>query len=76
MDNVPIHKPEKITEEVNKRGYRIIHFLSYSPFLNPIEEFWAKMKTLAHRSLMIDRDNSVAGIRKAVGKVTPEDYQG
>ncbi|EIE83379.1 hypothetical protein RO3G_08084 [Rhizopus delemar RA 99-880] len=38
MDNTHIHKPEKIAEEVNKRGYRIIYLPSYSPFLNPKEE--------------------------------------
>ena len=44
MDNAPIHKPEKITEEVNKRGYRIVYLPLYSPFLNPIEELWTKVK--------------------------------
>ena len=76
MNNAPIHKLEKITEEVSKRGYRIIYLSSYSPFLNPIEEFWAKVKTLVRRSPMIDRDNLVARIREAAEQVTPEDCQG
>ncbi|EIE80620.1 hypothetical protein RO3G_05325 [Rhizopus delemar RA 99-880] len=76
MDNAPIHKPEKITEEVSKRGYRIIYLPPYSPFLNPIEEFWAKVKTLVRRSPMTDRDNLVARIREAAEQVTHEDCQG
>ncbi|KAG0738908.1 hypothetical protein G6F35_015450 [Rhizopus arrhizus] len=76
MDNAPIHKPEKITEEVSKREYRIIYLPPYSPFLNPIEEFWAKVKTLVHRSPMTDRDNLVARIREAAEQVAPEDCQG
>jgi transposase len=76
MDNAPIHKPEKITEEINKRGYRIIHLPPYSPFLNPIEVFWTKVKTPIHRSPMTDRDNLVARIREAAEKVAPEDCQG
>ena len=76
MDNAPIHKPEKITEEVNKRGYRIIYLPPHSPFLNRIEEFWTKVKTLVRRSPMTDCDNLVARIREAAGKVTPEDCQG
>ncbi|CEG78627.1 hypothetical protein RMATCC62417_13204 [Rhizopus microsporus] len=72
MDNAPINKPEKITEEVNKRGYRIIYLPPYSSFLNPIEEFWAKVKTLVRRSLMIDRDNLVARIREAAALVEIE----
>ena len=39
IDNAPIHKLEKITEEVSKRGYRLIHLPSYSSFLKPIKEF-------------------------------------
>ncbi|KAG1036225.1 hypothetical protein G6F43_013086 [Rhizopus delemar] len=74
MDNAPIHKPEKIMEEVSKRGYRIIYLPPYSPFLNPIEEFWAKVKTLVRRSPMTDRDNLVARIREAAEQATPEDY--
>ncbi|KAG1371861.1 hypothetical protein G6F61_011554 [Rhizopus arrhizus] len=65
MDNAPIHKPETITEEVSKREYRIIYLPIYSPFLNPIEEFWAKVKTLVRRSPMTDRDNLIARIREA-----------
>ena len=76
MDNAPIHKPEKITEEVSKREYRIIYLPPYSPFLNPIEEFWAKVKTLVRRSPMTDRDNLVARIREAAEQVIPEDCQG
>lgn len=46
MNNVAIHKPEKIAEELNKKGYRATHLLLYSPFLNPIKEFWAKIKAV------------------------------
>ncbi|KAG1576847.1 hypothetical protein G6F46_005497 [Rhizopus delemar] len=76
MDNTPIHKPEKITEEISKRGYRIIYLPPYSSFLNPIEEFWAKLKTPVRRSPMTDRDNLVVRIREAAEQVTPEDCQG
>jgi transposase len=75
IDNAPIHKPEKTTEEANKRGYRIIYLPPYSPFSNPIEEFWAKVKILVRRFPMTDRDNLVASIREAAEKVTPEDCQ-
>ncbi|KAG1451976.1 hypothetical protein G6F46_003793 [Rhizopus delemar] len=76
VDNAPIHKPEKIIEEGSKREYRIIYLPPYSSFLNPIEEFWAKVKTLVRRSPMTDRDNLVARIREAAEQVTLEDCQG
>jgi transposase len=46
MNNVAIHKPEKIAEEMNKKGYRATYLLPYSPFLNPIKKFWVKIKAL------------------------------
>lgn len=76
MDNAPIHKPEKSTEEVNKRGYKIMYLSPYPPFLNPIKEFWIKVKALVRRSLMTDRHNLVARLREAAEKETPESCQG
>ena len=40
MDNAPIHTPAKIRDLVENRGYKCLYLPPYSPFLNPIEEFW------------------------------------
>ncbi|KAG2205740.1 hypothetical protein INT45_001776 [Circinella minor] len=45
-DNAPIHKAAYIGEMVKERGYNFIFLPRYSPFLNPIKEFFSKMKTL------------------------------
>ena len=45
-DNAPIHKAAYIGEMVKERGYNFIFLPRYSPFLNPIEEFFSKVKTL------------------------------
>ncbi|KAG1143620.1 hypothetical protein G6F37_003780 [Rhizopus arrhizus] len=42
MDNSPIHKPNKVRECIEKRGYKCVYLPPYSPFLNPIKEFWSK----------------------------------
>ncbi|KAG1204562.1 hypothetical protein G6F35_011991 [Rhizopus arrhizus] len=42
MDNSPIHKPNKVRECIEKRGYKCVYLPPYSPFLNHIEEFWSK----------------------------------
>ena len=44
MDNAPIHTPVKVRVLVESRGYKCLCLPQYSPFLNPIEEFWSKVK--------------------------------
>ncbi|KAG2214887.1 hypothetical protein INT45_006526 [Circinella minor] len=45
-DNAPIHKAAYIGEMVKEQGDNFIFLPHYSPFLNPIKEFFSKMKTL------------------------------
>jgi hypothetical protein len=42
MDNAPILKSASIRELIERRGYKCVYLPPYSPFLNPIEEFWSK----------------------------------
>ncbi|KAG2224141.1 hypothetical protein INT45_000156 [Circinella minor] len=44
MDNAPIHTNKSISHLVEQRGYKSIYLPKHSPFLNPIEEFWSKVK--------------------------------
>jgi transposase len=44
MDNALIHTPVKVRELVESRGYQCLYLPLYSPFLNPIEELWSKVK--------------------------------
>ena len=39
MDNAPIHTSVDIAKYVESRGYRCVYLPSYSPELNPIEQF-------------------------------------
>jgi transposase len=52
MDNAPIHTPFKVRELIESRGYRCLYLPSYSPFLNPIEEFWSKVKAGVRRKFI------------------------
>lgn len=45
MDNAAIHKPVVIRALIKERGYKCIYLLAYFPFLNPVEEFWSKVKS-------------------------------
>ncbi|KAG0738552.1 hypothetical protein G6F57_002832 [Rhizopus arrhizus] len=46
MDNAPIHTHENIKKYIEFRGYKCVYLPTYSPELNPIEQFWAVAKKL------------------------------
>ena len=43
-DNAPIHTAHYIRDMVAERGYRLVYLPKYSPFLNPIEMMFSKVK--------------------------------
>ena len=45
-DNAPIHTAAHIGNRIVERGYNFVRLPRYSPFLNPIEEFFSKVKLL------------------------------
>ncbi|KAG2209645.1 hypothetical protein INT45_010926 [Circinella minor] len=45
-DNAPIHTAHYIANRVSERGYKLVLLPRYSPFLNPIENFFSKVKLL------------------------------
>lgn len=52
MDNATIHRlGDGIDGTIERRGYRIIHLLLYSPELNPIEQPWALLKSEANSAI-------------------------
>jgi transposase len=46
MDNGPIHKLDDIEDAIEAAGAWVIFLPAYSPDLNPIENCWAKVKSL------------------------------
>jgi len=45
MDNASIHKGIKVKEMIEASGCRLLYLPPYSPDFNPIENYWAVMKT-------------------------------
>ncbi|KAG2212775.1 hypothetical protein INT45_003769 [Circinella minor] len=45
-DNAPIHTAHYIANRVSERIYKLVLLPRYSPFLNPIENFFSKVKLL------------------------------
>lgn len=44
LDNAAIHKVAAVQGFIENRGYKAGYLPPYSPFLNPIELFWSKVK--------------------------------
>jgi DDE superfamily endonuclease len=70
MDNAPIHTPIKVRELVESAGYKCLYLPPYSPFLNPIEEFWSKVMAGVRRIALTADDQLSDRICEAVQMVT------
>ncbi|KAG1356830.1 hypothetical protein G6F63_000219 [Rhizopus arrhizus] len=76
MDNAPIHKPATVRNLIESRGYRCAYLPPYSPFLNPIELFWSKVKYGVKRKPFETGETLTPRIMDACSKVTMKDCQG
>ncbi|GAA5813962.1 hypothetical protein MFLAVUS_007452 [Mucor flavus] len=57
MDNALIHTHNDIDKLITLKGYRSIHLPSYSPELNPIEQFWSVVKNKVKRGMFSDDED-------------------
>jgi len=51
MDNASFHRKARLISLAEKHGHQIIFLPPYSPELNPIENFWAWLKSKLRNSL-------------------------
>lgn len=70
MDNAPIDTWQNITNMIEARGYRAIYLPSYSPELNPIENFWPILKGAVKRSVFQEAEDLKTRITKASENVS------
>ncbi|KAI7848097.1 hypothetical protein BDC45DRAFT_490963 [Circinella umbellata] len=61
---------------IEDHGYKCVYLLPYSPFLNPIQEFWSKVEAVVRRDGLTEDDNLSSRITKSSLTVTAEDCQG
>lgn len=76
MDNCKIHHTAFVVDAINKRGYKPLFMPPYSPFLNPIEECWAKIKSNIKRSPLDSSSKLTPRIIEACKSVTVQDCLG
>lgn len=65
LDNASFHKSVESQKLVEEAGCRILFLPPYSPDLNPIEKYWANMKTKV-RELLPKAKNLEEALDKAI----------
>lgn len=51
LDNLGSHKGKAVRQAIRRAGARLIFLPKYSPDLNPIEQLFAKLKTLLRKAM-------------------------
>ena len=65
MDNLGSHKGQAVRKAIRAAGARLLFLPPYSPDLNPIEQVFAKLKTLLRKAA----ERSVEAVWKRIGSL-------
>ena len=73
MDNLPCHKVAGIREAIESVGAKLVYLPPYSPDLNPIEQAFAKLKTLLRKTGERTRDGLWHAIARILRHYSPDE---
>lgn len=73
MDNLSSHKRPAIRRAIRTAGARLFYLPQYSPDLNPIEQAFAKLKTLLRKENARSFEQVEAAIGRLLGRLTSEE---
>jgi transposase len=73
MDKLPAHKVVGVVEAIEAVGASVLYLPSYSPDLNPIEQFFSKLKALLRKAAERTIPNLWRRIRSLLRIVCPEE---
>jgi transposase len=73
IDNLPAHKVEGVRAAIEAAGGKLLYLPPYSPDLNPIEQAFAKLKTLLRKAAARTRDSLWDAIAQILGAFTPDE---
>ena len=73
MDNLASHKVAGIRETIEAAGAELRYLPPYSPDLNPIEQFFAKLKALLRKAAARTVDALIDAIADALTTVTSQE---
>ena len=74
-DNLPAHKSAAAEQAIRAKGAWLLFLPPYSPDLNPIEQFFAKLKALLRKAAARTIDALFAAIADALTAVSPQECQ-
>jgi transposase len=70
MDNLTAHKGERVKELIERRGCELLYLPPYSPDFNPIEEAFAKIKSLMRKAEARTREALIAAMGTAISTLS------
>jgi transposase len=73
MDNLPAHKPDRVRELIEGRGWELLYLPGYSPEYNPIEEAFSKIEEMLRRAAARTREALVEALGLALSAVSRAD---
>ncbi len=76
LDKLSAHKDQRVQALIEARGCELWYLPAYSPDLSPIEEAFAKLKTLLRRAAARTREALLEAIAAALDQITAADAHG
>ena len=73
MDNLAVHKVTGVREAIAAVGAGILHLPPYSPDLDPIEQLFAKLKTLLRKAAARSREALWATVGHLLDTFSPDE---
>ena len=73
MDNVGVHKVAGIREAIEARGAILLYLPPYSPDLNPIEQFFSKLKAVLRKAAARTIETLWEAIRSCLVDFSPRE---
>jgi transposase len=76
LDNLSAHKPARVRELIEYRGCELIYLPAYSPDFNPIEEAFAKIKSILRQAGARTKDALIDVLSEALSAISVQDARG
>ena len=73
MDNLGSHKVDGIRQAIQARGAKLLYLPPYSPDLNPIEQFFAKLKAFLRKAAARTFDALLDAIAELLPRISADE---
>ena len=75
LDNLRIHKGERVRQIIEARGCHVLFLPAYSPDFSPIEEAFSKHKAFLRKVGVRTREDLQEVLIQALGIITPQNHE-